>query len=136
MISNLNEYFASKYEFYLDEVTYRRKSAPDSASNLTLNCHDNYRAEVKGSSVVLTITRHLSFDQEALFELIVSFGAILTFNAEKAAEYDWNKIDLAEEFKNNGDFVTANLTNRITFLVGAITSSYGQAPIILPPIIK
>ena len=42
-------------------------------------------------------------------------------------------MNLAEEFRKNGQFVLGNLMNRISLLIAEITSSFGQAPIILPP---
>ena len=48
-------------------------------------------------------------------------------------EYDWFDVNLAEEFRENGDFITIHLMNRITLLIGEITSSFGQQPFILPP---
>lgn len=63
--------------------------------------------------------------------LSVSFGAELKFNNRKS-EQDWMKINLAEEFMQNGDFVTTQLMSRISLLIGQITSSFGQQPLILP----
>jgi hypothetical protein len=83
--------------------------------------------------VKLVVTRVLKFDPEEIFELSVSFGAILRFNKEKKKEYEWEKINLAEEFRENGQFVLGNLMNRISLLTAEITSSFGQTPIIVPP---
>ena len=41
-------------------------------------------------------------------------------------------INLADEFRKNGDFVTIQLMSRITLLIAEITSSFGQQPLILP----
>ena len=74
----------------------------------------------------------MKFDPEEIFELSVSFSAILKLNGEKKDDYDWTKINLAEEFRENGQFVLGNLVNRISLLIAEITSSFGQTPIILP----
>lgn len=84
--------------------------------------------------VRIIVTRTLMFEPEELFALNVSFGADLKFN-ERKAEHEWTKINLAEEFGENGDFVTAQLMSRISLLIGQITASFGQQPLILPSVI-
>ena len=42
---------------------------------------------------------------------------------------------MAEEFRDNGKFVTDNLMSRISLMIAQITSSYGQSPLILPPVV-
>ena len=73
----------------------------------------------------------MAFDPEKIFALSVSFGMDLKFN-ERKGEHDWQNVNLAEEFRENGDFVTAQLMSRISLLIGQITSSFGQQPLILP----
>lgn len=136
MIKNLAEYFESEHEYYLDSVAYKRYSTIDQKIDYLLNCNDNFETKVNDDTVELRITRTLKFEPEGVFELSVSYGAILRFNKEKKSEYDWNAIKLAEEFRENGQFVTGNLLNRIVLLVAEITSSFGQSPIVLPPLIK
>ena len=80
----------------------------------------------------LIILNTLNRKMDEIFNLSVSFGAHLKFN-EKKSEYEWTNINLAEEFRDNGDFVTAQLMSRISLLIGQITSSFGQYPIITPP---
>lgn len=133
MISNLADYFVPEQEFYLDKVSYNRIDKTESIGEYSLNCTDNIEAEADEDIVKLTVSRLLKFDPEEIFELSVSFGAILKFNGEKKDDYDWTKINLAEEFRENGQFVLGNLVNRISLLIAEITSSFGQSPIILPP---
>ena len=68
-----------------------------------------------------------------MFNLTVTFGAILKFDPAKKDEYKWHEINMAEEFRKNGEFVTNNLVARISLLIAQITSSYGQTPLILQP---
>ena len=42
---------------------------------------------------------------------------------------------MAEEFRENGDFVINELMSRITLMIAQITASFGQVPLILPPLI-
>ncbi len=135
MISNLIDYFEAEQEFYLDKILYNRIDKKEQANEYSLNCIDNIEVGVNENIVKLTITRALKFDPEEIFELSLSYGAILKIKKEKKEEYDWDKINLAEEFRENGEFVLGNLMNRISLLIAEITSSFGQIPLILPPTI-
>lgn len=135
MINNLVDYFASEQEFYLDKVSYSRMDKNLKTKEYSLTCIDNLDAKIDNDTVRLTVRRVLEFDPEELFEMSVSFGAILKFNEEKKSDYDWEKVNLVEEFRENGQFVLGNLMSRISLLIAEITSSFGQTPIILPPLI-
>lgn len=134
MIRNLSKYFKPELEIFLDAVSYRRIENLDNKREreLSLLCQDNLKATPDENGVRIIVTRTLMFDPEELFALTVSFGADLKFNEQRRAEYDWSEINLAEEFGENGDFVTVQLMSRISLLIGQITSSFGQQPIILP----
>lgn len=133
MICNLQEYFKPEQEIFLDTINYRRieNSGNELEQEVALLCQDNIKASVNGEGVRIIVTRSLVFEPEKIFVLSVSFGAELKFNNRKS-EQDWMKINLAEEFMQNGDFVTTQLMSRISLLIGQITSSFGQQPLILP----
>lgn len=133
MISNLAEYFENEQEFYLDKVLYNRIDKKLQEEEHSLNCFDNIEAKVSGDVVKVTVMRSLKFEPEEIFELSVSYGAILKIKKEKEMDYNWKQIDLAEEFRMNGQFVLGNLMNRMSLLIAEITSSFGQAPLILTP---
>ena len=136
MIRNLSEYFKPELEIFLDTVSYKRiENVNDKCEQeLSLLCQDNLKAMLSEDGVRIIVTRTLMFEPEALFALNVSFGADLKFN-ERKVEHEWTEINLAEEFGENGDFVTGQLMSRISLLIGQITSSFGQQPIILPSMI-
>ena len=133
MITNLADYFLPEQEFYLQNITYDRIENTTDSENHTLNCLDNISVDTNDDTVKITVTRTLKFESEELFSLTVSFGAILKFNPQNKFEYKWREINMAEEFRYNGDFVIGNLMQRITLQIAQITSSFGQSPIILPP---
>ena len=135
MIRNLSEYFKPELEIFLDTVSYKRiENVNDKCEQeLSLLCQDNLKAMLSEDGVRIIVTRTLMFEPEALFALNVSFGADLKFN-ERKVEHEWTEINLAEEFGENGDFVTGQLMSRISLLIGQITSSFGQQPLILPSI--
>lgn len=136
MIKNLSEYFLPEHEFYLHKIVYDRLDNVTSEETVPLNCADNINVEIKNNSgVKIIVTRSLYFEPEEVFRLSVAFGANLKFEPHKVNEYNWNEINLAEEFRDNGDFVTVNLMSRISLLIAQITSSFGQQPLLLPPIV-
>ncbi len=134
MIKNLSEYFLPEQEFYLQSINYDRLNSVMSKEEVFLNCTDNIHVERnENNGVKVTVTRELFFEPGEMFRLSVAFGADLQFDLQRAEEYDWNEVNLAEEFRDNGDFVILNLMSRITLLIAQITSSFGQQPLILPP---
>lgn len=134
MISNLEDYFEDEQVFYLDKVFYNRIDKKNQAEEYSLKCVDNIEAVAEEEKVRLTVKRVLQFEPKEIFELSVSYGAILKIKEDKKS-YAWDKIDLAEEFRENGQFVLGNLMSRISLLIAEITSSFGQPPLILPPVI-
>lgn len=135
MINNFSECFMSEQEFYLDKIFYNRIEKNETTQEYLLNCIDNLETIVKEDKVNLIVRRSVRFEPKEIFELTVSFGVILKIKKEKMDEYDWSSINLAEEFQTNGNFVLDNIMSRITMLIAEITSSYGQNPIIVPPVI-
>ena len=134
MIENLEKYFLPEQTYYLNGITY--KIIETSAVERELNCIDNINVEVNDADgVKLILTRTLKFAPEGIFELSISFGALLKFDEKVKDEINWHEIKLAEEFGINGDFVLRNLLDRISLLIAEITASFGQSPIIVPPVI-
>ena len=134
MLNNLSQYFLPEYEFYLEEIKYNRLSVSEK-DNDNLICKDTLSADLIDTGVRLLITRNLAFEESQLFDLSVSYGAVLTFDESRSIEINWNELDLAREFKDNGGFVLNNLMSRISLLIAQITSSFGQMPLVLPPVI-
>lgn len=136
MINNLFQYFKKEQQFYLESVKYERleKSTQiGEEKSFRLNCLDDLHVNVDDKNIKLVVTRRLQFDPEGIFFLEVSFGAVLSFIPEKKHEVQWDEMDLEEEFRQQGAFVLGNLMNRISLLIGQLTSSFGQPPIITPP---
>lgn len=132
MISNLIEYFLPEQEYYLNEIEYKKIDIFEDESTLT--CEDQIDVELdKQIGIRVIVTREIYFEPESIFKIKVSFGTDLRFNPENVMEYKWDELNLAEEFKENGDFVTRNLMSRISLLIAQITSSFGQQPIVTPP---
>ena len=133
MIRNLSEYFKPEQIYYLQNISYNRLDKFTEAERYALNCTDNIQADVNETELKILVTRSLRFDPEVMFELSVSFGAVLDFDEKRKSEYDWRNINMADEIKENGEFVLSNLFSRISLLIGQITGSFGQQPLILAP---
>lgn len=134
MIRNLVEMFLPEQEIYLENIAYERIDIEIDQEEHALKCEDNIAVNTNGNeSISIKVTRTLNFEPEELFSLKVSFGALLKFDPEKKDLYNWESINMAEEFRMNGDFITANLMGRISLLIAQITSSFGQSPLVLPP---
>lgn len=136
MIENLQEYFCPEMRIFLDVVNYKRieEHCTERKQEISLLCQDNVNVSVNEDGVRVIVTRSVIFDPNEIFTLSVSFGADLKFTDRKL-EYEWKDLDLAQEFMENGDFVTAQLMSRISLVIGEITSSFGQQPLILPAVI-
>ena len=134
MIENLYEYFLPEQEFYLHKIMYDRIDSISSKEAFVLNCADNIKVEISEKNELrVIVTRTLSFEPEEMFYLVVAFGANLKFDPRKVNEYNWHEVNMAEEFRDNGNFVTDNLMSRISLMIAQITSSFGQAPLVLAP---
>lgn len=86
---------------------YNRIDSITAKEVFSLNCADNINVEIyENNEVKIIVTRSLSFDPEELFQLSVAFGAGLKFDPQKVNDFNWNEINLAEEFRETGKFVT------------------------------
>lgn len=133
MIENLAQFFSDEKRIYLNEVQYHVIEDGEDAEEYELICNDNLEVSLKeNEGVQILLTRTLKIDPRDLFELSVSFGAELLFSENKD-QINWKAIKLAEEFRNNGDFITSILASRVSLLVSQITSSHGQTPLVTPP---
>ena len=136
MIENLHQYFLPEQEYYLNEIAYEKIDNMCFSNSNTIMCEDNINVKIEPHDIVkVIVTRKIYFEPEDLFNIKVSFGSDLKFNTELKKKYNWQDIDLADEFRKNGDFVISHLVNRICLMIAQITSSYGNPPLILPPTI-
>ena len=134
MSINLSEYFLPEQQLYLDKVDYKRVEQSSQVNSVTLKCEDTINVAYYDTTdtVKITLTRTVSFSPDVLFNVSIAFCSVLTVHPDKKDELDWKNLNLAAEFKENGDFVLNNLLPRISLLLGQITSSYGLPPLILP----
>lgn len=136
MIKNLNEYFSNDYEFYLDNVEYIHKKKTHATSEYVLNCLDKLETkEISDEHLEVKVSRSLAFEPDDLYNLNVTFVAVLSYNMDKKKELKELSSDLSKDLISNGQFLLSDIMSRISLLISDITASYGQPPVISPPVI-
>lgn len=135
MINDLWGCFTDKVEFFLKEIQYNKIENRDEAGvvECELDCMDDMEVQIIDNKVQLTITRLIRFKPESIFSMKISFSALLTIHSEMVNKYNWDSINLLEEFKDNGGYVLDDLMNRISLQIAQITSAAGQMPLIISP---
>lgn len=131
---NFDNYLNTDYNFYLEEIQYRKLQPAAPNTSLRLACQDHLDADTsEEGKLKLTFTRKLMFEPAGIYELTVSYGAAATINAQGQKEIDWKNINAADEIRNGNCTLLNNLISRISLQIGQITSSSGQVPVITPP---
>ena len=132
---NMQSFFSPTYEYFLDKVDYTHKTKSSDNTAYTLNCADNISTHiVDDSKLRVTISRSLEFSPDDLYSLSVSFVVILTILDGKKDEL-LSIENLSFELAKGGQFFLADIISRMSSLVSNITASYGQPPVITPPVI-
>lgn len=134
MIDNLKDLFEEQHTFYLNKAEYVRLAEPTEL-NVGLVCNDSVEAKKENEHVKLIYKRSVGFRPECLYKIEVEFGAELTIKPDKKGLLDDTEVDLQAEFIQNGAFVLSNLISRASHLIGDLSASFGQQPIITPPTI-
>ena len=132
---DINRYILPTQQTFLESANYQimQLVAPGSRNNV-LTFMDVLSANIINTrQIKVVFGRKLSFQPQGLFELSVSFGAILTFKEGGFEAEDWPSFDLSKEIINNSPNIVNNLAARTSLLISQITSSFGQNPIITPP---
>ena len=132
---NIQDFFSSTYEFYLDKVAYTHKTKSSDNTAYTLNCVDNISTRiVDDSKLEVTVSRILEFTPDDLYSLSVSFVVVLQIIDGKKKELLLIK-DLSFELAKGGQFFLYDIVSRMSSLISNITASYGQPPVITPPVL-
>lgn len=129
---DFNRYFLAERRIALENISYETTKPAQSESGYKLTGRDTVVAQVVGTSgVKVTYNRTLKFDPDGPFTLSVSYAVMLVFNPGTREEVDWSTIDVAAQFRKHCAPICANISSRISLLIGEITSASGQPPMIL-----
>ena len=130
---NFVEIFHENYSYFLNGINYKVINVGEICDKVAILINDNISFEKFGeSNLKVVVERKISFNPNVVYELSVSFGAILTFKSETNII---ENIDLKKEFVSdaNGSIIIQGLLSRISLQIAQITSSFGQNPIVTPP---
>lgn len=129
---DFNRYFLAERRIALENISYEVTKPAQSDSGYKLTGRDTVVAQVVGTNgVKVTYNRTLKFDPDGPFTLSISYAVMLVFNPGTRDEVDWTKVDVAAQFRKHCAPICANISSRISLLVGEITSASGQPPMIL-----
>ena len=129
---DFNRYFLAERRVFLENISYETTKPEAGVQGYKLTGKDTVVAQVLGNTgVKVTYNRTLRFEPEGPFVLSVSFAVMLVFNPGTRDEVDWKTIDMAAQFRKNCMPIVANISSRISLLVGEITSASGNPPVII-----
>ena len=129
---DLENYFYDEYQFSLKNAEYRRIDNNDMDVRPEIQVRDSVDTSIDNGKLEVTFERKVFFEPEALYAIDVAFTLILTFKPGQPSE-DASGIDWSEELKENGGMFWGNIVGRASYLIAALTSSYGQQPLVTPP---
>lgn len=130
---DLKRYFLPEHQIFLDNINYEMLKLERAHSGVKLNCKDTIVAQlIETRGVKVTFNRTMSFDNDGMFFLSVTYGVMLYFNPINYSEVSWKEVDLAGEFRKSCPQILTNLMSRTSLMIAQITSASGQNPIITP----
>jgi len=129
---DFNRYFLADRRISLENISYETTKPAPSAAGYKLTGKDTVIAQILGNTgVKVTYNRTLRFEPEGPFTLSVSYAVMLVFNPGTRDEVDWKTTDVAALFRQHCAPLCANISSRISLMIGQITSASGQPPMII-----
>lgn len=130
---NFTQLFNENYSYFLNEISYKVITVGNIQDKVDIVVKDDTAFEMLDEAhLQIIVERNICFQPNVVYELKVSFGAILELKGISEIE---RGIDWEQEFKNSneGIAVIQGLLTRISLQIAQITSSYGLNPIVTPP---
>ncbi len=125
-------YFLPNTKINLENVSYETVKNGNETKQYKMTCKDTILAQLMGNGVKINFNRKVDFEPEALFVISVTFSVFLPFKDGAKDELDWKNMDIAGEFKKAGGPILTTLMSKTSLLIGEITASAGQNPLITP----
>ena len=130
---NFMEVFNKNYSYFLHEINYRVITVGAIKDKVDISVRDYLDFSMLDKShLQIIVKRKVEFQPNLVYELSVSFGAVLELinEHEHTDNFDWEK-----EFKNSAEglSVIQGLLTRVSLQIAQITSSYGLNPVVTPP---
>ena len=130
---NFIETFNENYSYFLKEIHYRVITVGNIQDKIDLRIGDCLTFNMLDDShLEIIVGRNVKFEPNVVYELSVSFGAVLELkeNSRLAIDSDW-KNDFIKS--PEGNTIIQGLLSRVSLQIAQITSSYGLNPIVTPP---
>ena len=130
---NFTEMFKENYSYFLNEINYKVITVGNINDKVDIKIQDNLEFKILGdTSLQIIANRVVRFNPNVVYELNVSFGAILEFKSKGLVDdnVDWNANFVQTP---EGSNIIQSLLTRISLQIAQITSSYGLNPIVTPP---
>lgn len=130
---NFIETFNENYSYFLKEIHYRVITVGNIQDKIDIMIGDCLTFNMLDDShLEIIVGRNVKFEPNVVYELSVSFGAVLELkeNSRLAIDSDW-KNDFIKS--PEGNTIIQGLLSRVSLQIAQITSSYGLNPIVTPP---
>ncbi|MBQ4067188.1 MAG: hypothetical protein IJD22_06045 [Clostridia bacterium] len=131
-MENFERYFLHDKKVFLENISYETVKAEGRPTRVELVSKDTIVAQLMKNGVKICFNRAMSFDPEAVFSLSVTYSMVLLFDPSTKDEIDWRSTDIAGEFRRSCPHLLSLLMARTALMIGQITSSSGQPPIMTP----
>lgn len=118
--------FENQYQIYLKSINFDI-SDKDVGESINVLCYDNINVIVDGDIADIKLTRLV---EAKIFSLSVTMGAKLKFRSDCETRPSQNEIEKNIASTN----IAVNIFARISLIISQISSSYGQEPLITPPL--
>lgn len=128
---NFKECFTDEYQYSLKSINYKTIESQEIFDTIELNCSDEINSINIENGLELTFSRKVFFIPKCMYELTVTYSVKLFF-VDNTKEI--NCEELLDNLKNEENVYLSNIISRASLLISDITSSYGQNPVITPPV--
>lgn len=129
---NFNDYFNDGYQYTLKELSYKNIENSTETHSFNLTITDTIKTNISNQWLNIVYGRQLMFEPEALYAINVEFEIHIPFKDE--IDPNTIKVNWEKELIDTENSYISNIASRISLLISTITSSYGQQPVITPPL--
>lgn len=131
---DFKHFFNEEYQIALKNAVYTQIERENQDADFELSVRDRVDAVIHDKHLEASFGRKVFFDPAALYSIDIVFTFSLFFKntdlVEEAKSVDW-KDALTEA----GNPYLTDVISRASYLIATLTSSYGQQPLVTPPVL-
>lgn len=129
----LKDFFCNNGTIGLEEISF--KSHGNKNVKSTSCCVEDKISAIShtDTAIKVVMTRKISLGENVFFDLAASFHTIHFLKEEYAKSFQWKDYDLDKAVNDEIDFFVGPGFDRLSLVLSQITSSFGGAPIVTPP---